>query len=62
MWQEIGFEKTVIFEVLGKQKKLHSFLEGTQESSEYKGPYGGVYVAVFIEEVTINRRWIVVNS
>lgn len=42
MWQEIGFEKTVIFEVLGKQKKLHSFLAGTQESSEYKGPYGGV--------------------
>lgn len=42
MWQEIGFEKTVIFEVLGKQKKLHSFLEGTQESSEYRGPYGGV--------------------
>lgn len=42
MWQEIGFEKTVIFEVLGKQKKLHSFLEGTQESSEYKGPYGDV--------------------
>lgn len=42
MWQEIGFEKTVIFEALGKQKKLLSFLEGTQESSEYKGPCGGV--------------------
>lgn len=42
MWQEIGFEKTVIFEVLGKQKKLLSFLEGSQESSKYNGPYGGV--------------------
>lgn len=38
MWQEIGFEKTAIFEVLEKQKKPLSFLEGTQESSEYKGP------------------------